>query len=53
MDVNVIATDRICDYCKNMQDYKNTGYSCRYWFNDELCRDAEDFEGKELIEVEL
>lgn len=52
MEVGVIKSNSICDYCKNRWDYKRTGYSCQLWYESKVCNNAEDFEGKELIEVE-
>lgn len=51
MDIEVICSASICDYCRHKYNYNSSGHSCPYWFRDELCRDAEDFCGKELIEV--
>ena len=51
MTVETIESKSICDYCKNKYDYLSTGHSCQYWYSGKKCRDAEDFEGKELIEI--
>lgn len=53
MNVEVIKSDSVCDYCKNKYDYKGTGEFCRVWyFENAACEDAIDFEGLELIVVE-
>ena len=51
MNAEVICSDCICDYCRNKYDYKQTGIACNCWYHGDVCRDAEDFEGKDLIEV--
>lgn len=52
MTAEIIMSNSICDYCKNQFDYKGTGDTCRVWYYDKVCENAEDFEGLELIEVE-
>lgn len=51
MNVDVILSESPCDYCANKYDYNYTGHSCHYWFSNQMCKDCEDFRGKELIEV--
>lgn len=50
MNIEVINTNLICDYCKRQDNYGD-GHSCPLWYNNEVCQDAEDFIGKELIEI--
>lgn len=54
MMIDVVESNRICDYCSKKYTYYSDGvtYSCPIWYRGEICKDAEDFEGKEMIEVE-
>lgn len=49
MNVEIIKSDLICDYCKKKYDYDGID-SCPMWFYDKLC-DGTEFEGKKLIEA--
>lgn len=51
MNIEIIKSDSVCDYCKNKYDFNYTGHSCNYWYTNKHCENNEDFEGKELIEV--
>lgn len=53
MYVEIVKSNCICDYCKNRAEFNNSGLSCPYWYENNVCDNTEFFEGKELIEVEM
>lgn len=53
MIAEVIESNSICDYCIRKDNFYNEDISCPAWYQNQICENAEDFLGKELIEIEI